>query len=166
MAVDRSYIGRSLGKKKLVIERGPVSAFAKSVKDESPVYQNVEAARRAGFADIPAPPTYGFSAIGFWGTFPELQPKNTPPPGNPIAEVFGPLSAKGGIVLHGEEEFIYHRPIVVGDVLLGEGRVVDLYEKESKGRTMTFMVTENVYRDEKTGEPVLTTRFNLIHRSG
>jgi hydroxyacyl-ACP dehydratase HTD2-like protein with hotdog domain len=69
------------------------------------------------------------------------------------------------LVLHGEEEFRYHRPIVVGDVLLGEGRIVDLYEKESKGRTMTFVVTETVWRDEKRNTPVVTERFNLIHRS-
>ena len=30
---------------------------------------------------------------------------------------------------------------------------------------MTFLVTETVWRDEKTGEPVVTERFNLIHRS-
>jgi len=29
---------------------------------------------------------------------------------------------------------------------------------------MTFLITENVYRDEKSGQPVLTTRMNLIHR--
>jgi len=59
----------------------------------------------------------------------------------------------------------FHRPIVVGDVLIGEGRIVDLYEKESKGRTMTFLVTETVWRDEKSGESAVTERFNLIHRS-
>jgi hypothetical protein len=29
---------------------------------------------------------------------------------------------------------------------------------------MTFVVTETVWNDDKTGEPVLTARFNLIHR--
>jgi len=52
----------------------------------------------------------------------------------------------------------------VGDVLVGEGHVVDAYAKESKGKTMTFLVTETVWRDEATSEPVVTSRFNLIHR--
>ena len=52
--------------------------------------------------------------------------------------------AKGGIILHGEQEFLYHRPVFVGDVLVGEGHVVDAYTKESKGKTMTFIVTETV----------------------
>ena len=81
-----------------------------------------------------------------------------------MGEVIGPLMAKGGIILHGEQEFIYHRPVFVGDVLEGEGHVVDAYAKESKGKTMTFLVTETVWRDEATKEPVVTSRFNLIHR--
>ena len=48
--------------------------------------------------------------------------------------------AKGGLILHGEQEFIYHRPVQVGDVLVGEGKITDAYQKESKGRTMTFIV--------------------------
>jgi hypothetical protein len=54
---------------------------------------------------------------------------------------------------------------MVGDRLVGDGRITDMYEKESKGRTMTFLVTETAWRDEKTDEPVVTERFNLIHRT-
>ena len=54
--------------------------------------------------------------------------------------------------------------LVVGDVLVSEGKVVDMYERESKGRTMTFVVMETVWRDDRSGEPVVTERFNLIHR--
>ncbi len=68
------------------------------------------------------------------------------------------------MVLHGEQDFEYHRPIVVGDVLHNEGKVVDYYTKESNGRTMTFIVTEDVYTDE-TGEKVVTSRMNLLHRA-
>jgi hypothetical protein len=50
-------------------------------------------------------------------------------------------------------------------VLRSEGKVVDAYEKESKGKKMTFVVTETVWSDDQTGEPVLTARFNLIHRA-
>jgi hypothetical protein len=55
--------------------------------------------------------------------------------------------------------------LLVGDVLVGEGKIGDFYEKESKGKTMTFIVTETVWRDEQTNEPVVTERFNLIHRA-
>jgi acyl dehydratase len=114
---------------------------------------------------VPAPPTYVFSAVQYWGKFPESQPADPTGGKNPLMEIIGGLMAKGGMVLHGEQEFTYHRPIVAGDELSCEGQVVDLYSKESSnGKTMTFLVTEDVYRDQ-TGEPVLTSRMNLIHRA-
>ena len=48
---------------------------------------------------------------------------------------------------------------------MGEGTVTDAYAKESKGKTMTFVVTETVWSDQRTGEPVVTSRFNVIHRA-
>jgi len=53
----------------------------------------------------------------------------------------------------------------VGDVLISEGKVTGAYQKESKGKTMTFFVTETTWSDDKTGEPVVTAIFNLIHRT-
>jgi acyl dehydratase len=96
--------------------------------------------------------------------------ENQPPPdpeadSGAVMKVIGGLMGQGGLVLHGEQEFEYHRPVVVGDVLVSEGRITDVYEKESKGKTMTFLVSETRYTDERTGEPVLTSRMNLIHRS-
>src|ERR1700730_4108139 len=165
MAVDTSYIGKSTGTSRVVTERGPVSNFAKAVKDDTPIHQNAEAAEAAGFAGIPVPPTWGF-AMGNWGTFPEIQPE---PSGDGGPQIMGKIIQSfrdtPGMILHGEQEFVYHRPQVVGDVLVGEGRVVHIYQKDSKGKTMTFIVTENVFKDANSGEPVLTTRFNLIHRA-
>ena len=156
-------IGRPTSRGTIAIERGPVSNFAAAVKDESAVYSSKEAAQEAGFDDIPAPPTFGFS-MAHWGKFAEQQPADDPAlEGNPTMEIIGGLMAKGGMVLHGEQEFVYHRPVVVGDVLHEEGKVVDFYPKESKGKTMTFLVTEDEYRDD-TGDLVLTSRMNLLHR--
>ena len=98
-----------------------------------------------------------------FGAFPELQEPDAPT-GNPMAEVLGPLMAKGGLILHGEQEFTYVRPVFAGDVLVGRGVVADAYQKESKGRTMTFIVTETVWKDATTGEPVVSSKLNLIHR--
>src|SRR5947209_20204253 len=77
VAVDKSVIGTPTGTSKVVIERGPLSVFARSVKDENPIYQDPRAAKEAGFDDIPAPPTYAFSGMTFWGTFPEIQPEDS-----------------------------------------------------------------------------------------
>jgi acyl dehydratase len=161
--VLKGIIGQPTGKSTVVVERGPVQHFADALLSTSPIYHSPEAARQAGFGNIPAPPTWPF-AMEFSGKFDELQPADAPT-GNPLSTALGPLMAKGGLILHGEQEFLYHRPVQVGDVLVGEGSITDAYQKESKGRTMTFIVSETNWRDEATGEPVVTARFNLIHRS-
>lgn len=157
------YIGKPTSRSVLTVERGPVSNFAKGVKDENPVYLRSDAAREAGFDDIPAPPTFVFAGA-HWGTFPEEQPEVPSDAVNPMAEIMGTLLQEGGLILHGEQEFEYHRPVTVGMKLRHEGRLADVYERESKGRTMTFVVTEDQYRDGD-GELVATARMNLIHRS-
>ena len=161
-SVLSEIIGQPTGKSVVTVERGHLGTFAGAVKDASPVYRDPRAATEAGLAGIPAPPTYPFVMENF-GVFPELQPSDAPT-GNPMVSVLGPLMAKGGLILHGEQEFTYHRPIFAGDVLEGEGKVVDAYQKESKGKTMTFVVVETVWTDQATGDPVCTSRMNIIHR--
>lgn len=158
----KSIIGKPTGRSTVVVERGPVAFFASAVLERSPIYRSPEAAAAAGLAAIPAPPTFPI-AMESWGKFEEIQPAG-PQPLNPMATVIGPLMSRGGLILHGEQGFVYHRPVMVGDVLEGEGKVVDAYQKESKGKTMTFVVTETEWKDKRTGEPVVTTRFNVIHR--
>ena len=163
MPVDRSIVGKSTGRTRVVVERGPVAVFADAVKDSSPLYRDPRAAEEAGLRSIPVPPTYPF-VMAHWGAFREIQPEASDEAGPGMGEVLGPLLAQGGLLLHGEQEFEYQRPVMVGDVLLGEGRVVDAYEKESGSHTMTFIVVETVWRDDSTGESVVTTRTNLLVR--
>ena len=155
-------IGKPTGTMVVTVERGQLALFASAVKDPSPIYRDPRAAEAAGLPAIPAPPTYPF-VMGNFGVFPELQP-DVAPTQNALAEVIGPLMAKGGMILHGEQEFLYHRPVFAGDVLVGNGAVADAYRKESKGKTMTFVVVETVWSDRATGDHVCTSRMNLIHR--
>jgi acyl dehydratase len=164
MAVDTTVIGKPTSRSVAAVERGPITNFARAVKDDSPIYQDTAAALAAGFSNIPAPPTFTF-AMGHWGAYPELQAEIERLEGNPMFEIIGQLMSRGGLVLHGEQEFVYHRPVVAGDTLVGNGTCVDAYEKESKGKVMTFVVSETVWSDKQTGEPVVTERFNLIHRA-
>ena len=160
--VDRdSIVGQQMPPQRVVVERAAVSVFAKAVKDESPVYQDPRAADAAGLDGIPAPPTFGF-AFHQWGAYPEIQPDGATAT-NPVMGAIGALMKTGGLVLHGEQEFVYHRPMLVGDVLTSRGVIKDLYEKEGKAGTMTFVVTETDWLDQ-TGQPVLTSIMTLLHR--
>jgi hypothetical protein len=79
--------------------------------------------------------------------------------------VMGELYGKGALILHGEQEFTYHRPIVVGDVLVGEGKILAVYERETDAAVMTFVVVETTWRHEQSKAPVVTETFNLIGRT-
>jgi len=161
---DTSVIGKPLAPSVIVMERGPVSNFAKAVKDDNPIYQDLRAAKAAGFDNVPVPPTMGF-AFANWGQFPELQPEDNTSGSNPVMEVIGNLMKSGGLILHGEQAFTYHAPIVVGDTLTSSGKISNVFEKtSSNGKTMTFISSENEYRNQR-GELVLTAVMTLLHRA-
>jgi acyl dehydratase len=161
--VDQTVVGKPAGRARVVVERGPLVNFARAVHDGDPAYRDPAAAAAAGLAGIPAPPTYPF-VMDHWGRFAEQQPSQEGLV-NAIAEVLGPPLAAGGVLLHGEQSFEYGRPVLVGDELDGVTTVVDAYEKESKGRLMTFLVLETVWSDAASGDHVVTSRMNLIARS-
>lgn len=162
MAVDRSVIGKTTGMSKVTVERGAVSAFAAALTDDNEIYRDRAAARAAGFDQVPAPPTYTFG-MRHSGAYADEQPPDPTGGVNPMHTIMGELHAQGALVLHGEQEFEYHRPVEVGDVLTGESRIVDVYEKDTDAATMTFIVMATEWQDEG-GTPVVTERFNLIAR--
>lgn len=162
--VAADFAGRPLPPRTVAVERGPVANFAKAVKDDDPAYAEPAAAAALGLPAIPAPPTYSF-AMAHWGSFPELQPDGAGSD-NPVLGVLAALHReRPGLLLHGEQEFTYHRPILVGDVLTAEGCVRDVTTKaRPDGSSMTFVVVETRWRDA-AGEPVVTEAMTLIHRS-
>jgi acyl dehydratase len=163
MAVDTSIIGSALPPSTIVLERSPISAFAKSVKSTSDIYQNAEVAKANGFTSIPAPPTFGF-AFQTFGAFPELQPEGAASV-SPALAILRDLSKTGGLILHGEQAFSYHAPVLAGDVLSGTGTISDVYEKTTgSGSVMTFIASKMEYRNAQ-GEHVLSTVSTLIHKS-
>jgi hypothetical protein len=136
--------GTELGSTKVRIESGPVKIFANAVKDSSPLYKDDDAV---------VPPTFPFS-WGYWGTI-EGSTK-----GLPIEKLRG----AGRMILHGEQEFVYHRQPKVGDVLEGTARISDVYEKDSSSALMEFYVQETSWKDASSGEPVCDGKFTLIVR--
>ena len=136
--------GNELGVTKVKIESGPVRAFATAVKDNSPDYRNDDAI---------VPPTFPFS-WSYWGTI------DGSTKGLPIDKLRGP----GRMILHGEQEFHWHRNAHVGDVLEGTSRISDVYEKDTSSALMEFYVQETSWKDASTGEPVCDVKFTLIIR--
>ncbi len=137
--------GTDLGSQTVVIEQGPVRAFARSVKDDPDRYTGDGA---------PTPITWPF-VMSFWGSQGEGGAA-----GLPLEKLRGP----GRMILHGEEEFEVHRTPRVGETLTGTSRITDVYEKDTSSATMEFYVRENEWCDED-GAPVVTERFTMIVRA-
>jgi peroxisomal enoyl-CoA hydratase 2 len=140
------------------IEHGPVWAFARAVKDDSPLYASEQAAADAGFDGVPVPPTFTF-VMTHEGAFPDLQPEETPPP--PDAAETAALYSRPGLFLHGEQEFVYHRWPLVGEVLEGRTRTSSPFTREGTRRPMEFTLYETLWSDLE-GEPVVSERITSI----
>ncbi|WP_449415857.1 MaoC family dehydratase N-terminal domain-containing protein [Ochrobactrum teleogrylli] len=106
------------------IERGRLRLFAKAIGETNPIYTDVEAARAAGYPDLPAPLSYLGNAI-------EL---DIPHPLRWMEDVGIDLTT----TLHGEQAIEYHHMIFAGDNLQLNRRIVDVYTK--KGGALEFIV--------------------------
>jgi acyl dehydratase len=150
-------IGQRGGAARIVVERSAIAALARALHDPNPIYVDADAARAAGFRDVPAPPTF-LSVAPFWGVFAELQPEGSTP--SPTVAVLDGYARQGGLTMHGEQGYEYRRPIVAGDVLDYDVEVVDSYVKGN----ITFTVSITRFTDAATGELVAIARNNFLNR--
>lgn len=66
-------------------------------------------------------------------------------------------------VLHGEEEYMYERPIRQGDVLSVTRRIEDSYTRQGSLGEMTFYIVSAEGRDQE-GALVYRSRTTIIYR--
>jgi acyl dehydratase len=157
-------IGKRLAPAVVAVERGPVHIFATAVGDDNPVYRSAEAAAAAGLDGIPVPPTYVF-ASAYWGAFVDKQPAPAGTDASLVDLIALLRNGRKGVVLHGEQEFTYHQPIRVGDVLRVNGFVESVEDKPGSDSRpgMTAMVMRTDYRDA-TGHLLTTARSTYLFR--
>jgi peroxisomal enoyl-CoA hydratase 2 len=143
--MDKTIAGKSFAPYEFRVERGKIKEFADAVGDPNPLYRDPVVAAQAGFAGIPAPPT-------LLRTF--------------LYETSDSRNALGvkdwSYIVHGEQEFEYLAPVVAGDVLSAQDRVVSIAEKESKrAGTLQIAVIETVFKNQR-GETVQIARRTLV----
>lgn len=132
------------------IQAGKVEEFARAVGDDNPAHRDGESAREQGFQGVPAPLT--FTRVGF---FPRYRPEG-------VSELRPfDLGFAAERQLHGEQEYEYERPLLVGDVLAGTITLTDVYQRDGTGGTLTFAEFEIEYRDAED-ELVLVERSSVI----
>lgn len=138
-------IGRTFGPFRYTIERGKIREFAQAVGDDNPLYYDVNAAKRAGFRDVPIPPTFP-TVIDMWA-------------GPNLDEMVKLLDIDPLKALHGGMEYKYLRDICAGDEITGKGRVLAAEAK----KTLNLFTLETEYFNQH-GELVLVARTVVIER--
>ena len=146
MPLNRSYLGREYPPPEpYEVGREHVRRFAEAIGDLSPAYLDPEAARALGHHDVIAPPpfltvlNFRFAAHG------------------PVADP--DLGLAYSRVVHGEQSFELHRPVVAGDVLTSVQRVDEIKEAGRNELMLTVMEVTDA-----RGEPVATLRGTLVSR--
>ena len=124
--VDQSAVGREFTEVTARVEPGRLRYFLDTLGESNPLYRNVQAASDAGYAAPPVPPTYLFCL--------EMMDAKEP------FEFLTALNIDLARVLHGEQRFDYHAPVVIGATLSFRPRVAGVSEK--KGGAMTLVVIE------------------------
>ena len=132
-----------------------VRAFARGVGYSDVVYFDVGAAHEAGYASLPAPPTY-------LGTAPWVPGRNDPVFGMRLDTNEPRLDHGLAGLLDGGAETEYERIPVAGEALTVSSGIVGLETKRTGSLGVMLVVTsEAVYRDA-AGEIVARTRSNVL----
>ncbi|RYY80106.1 MAG: MaoC family dehydratase, partial [Comamonadaceae bacterium] len=144
--IDRKFIGYTLKPSVLSIDRTRLQFFAKAIGEKDPVYVDPAAARAAGYADLPVPPTFLFAAELDSGATDQL-----------LVDLGIPLAK----LLHGEQSFRYRQPICAGDTVTVQSTITDIYDK--KGGKLEFAVKESRVTNQQ-GDLVAELRTVLVVR--
>lgn len=126
------------------VGREKIAEFAAAVGSDDPAHLDPDAARALGHPDVVAPPTFAVIVA---------QRCEAQYVADPAAGI------DYGRVVHGEEKFRHHRPIVAGDRLVATLHVDMVREAGGHG-----MVTTRVEIADEGGQPVSTVTSMLVVR--
>ena len=155
---DKSKLGMEFPSYTFEVEKGKIAEFAMAISQKedknqlNPIYVDREAAKKSGYNDIIAPPTF-HACFPLWA-------------GGGLLPLIQALGIDLIRLLHGEEEYYYLGTIHPGDIMTGKSKVVEMYDKEKKdkpGKFMEFTVIETEIRNQR-GELVIKSRSTLVER--
>jgi acyl dehydratase len=144
MPLNQSLKGKEYEPVTLAVEREHVLQFADAIGEDRPLFRDPNAARAAGYADQVAPPTF-VTRMQILTSAQVVLDQD--------------LGLNYAMVVHGEQEYEWRRPVVVGDVLSAVPRIADIYAKKSN----EYLVIEAEIKDAG-GEIVVVGRTTLISR--
>lgn len=126
------------------VAREKIREFARAVKAEHPAHYDVDAAQSLGYADVVAPPSFAIIVAQ------RADAQLIADPGSGI---------DFSRVVHAEQRFTHHRPIVAGDRLTAE-----LHVDQVRAMGGGAMITTRAEIASEAGERVATTTSSILVR--
>jgi len=145
MAINRDAVGKVYPPSApYLVGREKIREFAIAIGDQNPAYHDVAAAKALGHADVIAPPTFPFAI-----TMKAL-----------AVAMFDPdLDLNYALVVHGEQEFTYSRPLTAGDEVIVTSSIADITAR-GKNEYVTTIAELNTV----DGEHIVSTKAVLVSR--
>ena len=145
MALNPEYVGRVYGPgAPYEVSRVKIADFADAIGEPSELCRDREAAVKAGYPDVIAPPTFAVVI-----SMHAADEANNDPG----------LGLDFSMVVHGQQSFSHARPLHAGDVVVATTTVESI-----KGVGGLSMMVTSTSIDTVDGEHVCTARSNLVER--
>ncbi len=135
--------GKSFPPFEYEVGKEKIREYAHAVGEENPVYFDREAAKQAGFRDVPAPPM--FAVVYSSGAV--------------APALFDPeVGINFAMLVHGGQEFVWGEQVCAGDRITTVATLEDVYEQGGKG----FYVFESVSTNQDGQEVARGTWTNIV----
>ena len=145
MALNTDFVGRVYGPgEPYEVSRVKIADFADAIGEPSELCRDAETARRAGYPDVIAPPTF---AVVLSMASAKLANDD---PG---------LGLDYSMVVHGEQSFQHARPLHAGDVVVATTTVESI-----RALGAMSMMTTSTDISTVDGEHVCTAKSTLVER--
>jgi acyl dehydratase len=146
VALNIDFVGRVFGPgEPYEVSRVKIAEFADAVGEPSPLCRDREAAVKAGYPDVIAPPTFPI-IISMASTS--------------IIQNDSDLGLDYSMVVHGEQRFSYSRPLHAGDVVVATSTVESIRAIGSMS-----MMTTSTDISTVDGEHVCTVKAVVVERA-
>lgn len=144
--IDHEFIGKEYPPDIYEIGREKMKEYARAIQDDSPYYHDAEFGKKSTYGDNIAPPSFAavYSLLGCAKLF------------------FDPeLKINFAMLVHGEQDFEWIKPVKPGDVITTIGKIVDIAEKGNND-----VVTFEARAVNQDGELVTIGRATFVIRGG
>ncbi len=143
MAIETKAVGKQFPATTYAVGREKIKEYALAVGETNPLHLDHEAARKAGYADVVAPPMF---AVVFKS--PAMAP----------AIFDHDVGMNFALMVHGGQEFRWGPLVIAGDEIETTVTVKSIDERDGKG----FYVFESVSRNQDGQEVVRATWTNIV----